>query len=385
MRWLYYSLRPFLFLLDAETAHRLVLRCAAMASRNRFLRALLGFVLVRKKDPKLTQKVFGIEFENPVGLAAGLDKDGEAIDFWASVGFGFIELGTVTPGEGQPGNERPRIARVVTEEAIVNRMGFPNHGAKELANRMQSSRCDVPIGVNIGKAKLTPNADAAGDYIAALQDVVASARYIAINVSSPNTPGLRELQTIQALEPLLRAVLVERDRLTHLGDCKHRPVLLKIAPDLADEDIDAMADLAKNVGVDGLIVTNTTINHQLLKCQSKISGGISGAPLRSRALELTRRLYLRLQGQVPIISVGGIMNADDAWDRICAGATLIQIYTGLIYEGPGLVSSVLAGLSKRIAEAGLQSIEDAVGLDIRRNVKTARGIDACSLTPVRGK
>lgn len=355
--------RPYLFSLDAERAHVTTLRLAGRAARSPELCQLAAALYAPTPSPRLRIQAFGRTFENPVGLAAGLDKDGEAIDLWAALGFGFVELGTVTPGDGQPGNEPPRLVRVVEDRAIVNRMGFNNHGAPALARRMAARRTRIPCGANLGKAKVTPLEQAPDDYEAGLRAVWPHADYVVVNVSSPNTPGLRDLQAVSALEPLVARVVATSRALAAEQGRPRVPVLLKIAPDLADSDVDAVAELAAGSGLDGIVATNTTLRHDLLSRAPGIAGGVSGAPLAPRALELTRRLFRRLEGRLPIVGVGGIRSADDAWARIRAGATLVQVYTGLIYEGPGLVGSIVQGLDQRLQQSRYDELADAVGVD----------------------
>jgi dihydroorotate dehydrogenase len=359
----YALLRPILFRTDPERAHRLTLRAAAALGRDPVLRELARTTYAPEPSPALEIEAFGLRFAHPLGLAAGLDKDGEAIEAWAAIGLAFLELGTVTPGAGQPGNEPPRLARLAKSRAVVNRLGFPNRGAEALARRLAGRETMIPVGANIGKAKRTPNDHALADYLQCLRAVFDDADYVAVNVSSPNTPGLRDLQSVAALRPLLEGVLAENRRVAKVRGDRPRPVLVKIAPDLADADVDAVADLALELGLDGVIATNTTSRHHLVDPPPPIPGGLSGAPLAPRALELTRQLFARLERKVPIVGVGGIMGAEDAWRRIRAGATLLQTYTGLIYEGPGLIRSVTGGLEERLEVAGLRSIGEAVGAD----------------------
>lgn len=354
--------RPFLFRLDAEAAHDTTLAWAARASASPALCGLAKRMYAPRESESVKVKAFGMHFRNPLGLAAGLDKNGVAIDLWAALGFGFVELGTVTPGEGQPGNEPPRLVRIVEDGAVVNRMGFNNHGAPALARRMEQRRTPIPCGANLGKAKVTPLEQAPDDYEATLRATWPFADYIVVNVSSPNTPGLRDLQAVDSLGPLLaRVVAVNRDLASDVRG--PRPVLLKIAPDLADDDVDAVADLAVDRGLDGIVATNTTLRHDLLSRAPGIAGGVSGVPLGPRALDLTRRLFRRLEGRMPIVGVGGVRNAEDAWTRIRAGATLVQVYTGLIYEGPAMIASIVEGLGDRVRKAGYASISEAVGAD----------------------
>lgn len=369
MDLLYGLARPALFLLDPERAHNLTMSAASLVSRSGPLRGLARWRYGPKPAPSLAVDAFGLRFSHPLGLAAGLDKDGEAIDFWAAIGFSAIEVGTVTPREGQPGNDRPRLQRLVQDRALVNRMGFNNRGAPQLAAQLRQRETTVPVGANLGKAKTTPLEQAADDYESAMHAVWAHSDYIAVNVSSPNTPGLRDLQAVDSLRPLLVRVLktnllLADERVDHL-----KPILLKLAPDLADEDIDRVADLALELGLDGVIATNTTLRRELAAQPASIEGGLSGAPLRARAEAVTRRLYRRLGGQIPIVGVGGIDGADAAYARIRAGASLLQVFSALIYRGPQLVGEIVDGLAARLAADGLSSIQQAVGLDAGEALK----------------
>lgn len=353
--------------MDAETAHRTTLAGARMVSSSPALTSLASRIYGFDPGPDLSTSAFGLHFDHPIGLAAGLDKDGEAIDLWAAIGFAFVELGTVTPKDGQPGNDRPRLMRAIEDRALVNRMGFNNHGSRALAGRLAARRTKVPCGANLGKAKVTPLENAADDYEEALRDVWSGADYVVVNVSSPNTPGLRDLQAVASLAPLLTRVVETNRALADDEDELPKPILLKIAPDLAEADVDAVAELAVDVGVDGIIATNTTNRHELLSKKPSIGGGVSGAPLGPRALALTRHLFLRLDGRLPIIGVGGIASGDDAFERIAAGATLVQVYSALVYGGPALVSSMVKGLSERLRAAGLERLEDLVGRDASKS------------------
>ncbi|MBW4483409.1 MAG: quinone-dependent dihydroorotate dehydrogenase [Tildeniella torsiva UHER 1998/13D] len=317
-------------------------------------------------EPRLAQTCWGLDFTNPLGLAAGFDKDGLAARAWPQLGFGFAELGTVTR-HAQPGNPQPRLFRLVKDESVLNRMGFNNRGAVALADRLGSywgtQRPTIPIGINLGKSKVTELADAAEDYRFSFRQLYPYGDYFVVNVSSPNTPGLRSLQAADQLGPIL-AALQEENR-----ECK--PLLVKIAPDLAWPDIDAVIELAQAHGLAGIIATNTTIAKESLKTKTLLqtgnavvdeAGGISGAPLRSRSTEVILYIYQQTGGSLPIVGVGGIFTAADAWEKITAGATLLQVYTGWIYEGPWMVRRVLAGLLAKLEEHQLPSIADAVGL-----------------------
>jgi dihydroorotate dehydrogenase len=298
------------------------------------------------RDPVLRVRAFGLEFPGPLGLAAGFDKDARGVAGLAALGFGFVEVGTVT-ARAQPGNPRPRMFRLPADRALVNRMGFNNEGAAAAAARLRR-RTGAIVGVNIGKTKAVPDGEAARDYAASARAVAGVADYVVVNVSSPNTPGLRDLQAADRLKPVLMAV---REALDAAAD--HRvPLLVKIAPDLADADVDAIADLALELGLDGIVATNTTVSRDgLASSPAEVAaagaGGLSGAPLRGRALAVLRRLRARAGDRLVLIAAGGIETGDDAWERLQAGATLVQAYTGFIYGGPLWPRRVHAGLARR--------------------------------------
>lgn len=353
---LYRWARPLLFRLGPEPAHEWTLQAAERVARSAALCAATQRVFKGPPDPRLATSCLGLSFPSPLGLAAGLDKDGVAIDFWAALGFGFVEVGTVTPGQGQPGNPSPRLARFPARGALLNRMGFNNAGAPALAKRLAGRRCRIPVGANVGKAKNTPLDQAPEDYQRAAAAVADYSDFVVVNVSSPNTPGLRNLQALDALTPILEAVRQA------VGPSK--PTLLKVAPDLDDAALDGIAELALEGPVQGLIATNTTIDRSGLGTPAPFEGGVSGQPLKERALQVTRHLFKRTEGRVPVVGVGGIFDAEDAWQRMRAGATLVQIYTGFVYGGPALVRSIHEGLSERVERAGLRSLMEAVGADV---------------------
>jgi dihydroorotate dehydrogenase len=348
----YAALRRALFLVPAERVHTLVfagLRGATSVgvARRRLRRALAP------TDPLLTSTVFGVQFPGPLGLAAGFDKDGRGLDTWGALGFGYAEVGTVT-AQAQPGNPQPRLFRLAADRALLNRMGFNNHGAGELALQLARRHPEVPIGVNIGKTKVTPPDRAVDDYRASARLLGPLATYLVVNVSSPNTPGLRDLQAVESLRPILEGVLAETTT----------PVLVKIAPDLSDQDVDDIADLAVELGLAGIVATNTTVSRAgltTLGADSLGSGGISGPPVAARSLEILRRLYARAGDRLVLISVGGIETADDAWERIVSGATLLQGYTGFIYAGGTWARDIHAGVARRLRDGGFASLTDAVG------------------------
>jgi len=353
--------------LPAEGTHRVsfaMLRAlAAVPGVAALLRRLLA-----PRDPALRVRALGRELPGPLGLAAGFDKDARGVRALLALGFGFVEVGTVT-AEAQPGNPRPRLFRLPRDRALVNRLGFNNGGAEAAARRLARpgarGGAEAVVGVNIGKTKRVAEAEALADYAASAGRLAPLADYLVVNVSSPNTPGLRDLQAADKLRPLLAAVRAACDLASPL---RRVPLLVKIAPDLADEDVDAVADLAIELGLDGVIATNTTIARTGLATPAAFverlgAGGLSGAPLKARALAVLRRLRARAGGRLTLIAVGGIETADDAWERIRAGATLVQGYTGFIYGGPGWPRRLQRELAAKVRAAGLASIEQAIGAD----------------------
>lgn len=355
-------LRPLLFRLPPETAHELALHSLSFAPN--LSQAFLGDRFKRSPFGKL--KRFGLTFSNPVGLAAGFDKNGIALEGLAALGFGFIEAGTVTY-HAQPGNERPRLFRLPLDKALINRAGFNNEGAAAFVERVKHSKLDCVLGVSIGKSKVVPLEKAVDDYLKSFEIVYPVADYIAVNVSSPNTPRLRELQEAQQLDELLRALQQRNEELSQRPDGRGvLPLLIKLSPDLDDAALEDVVAVARKNDVAGLIATNTTISRERLKTTAaKVAacgeGGLSGAPLRRRALEIIARLYTMTDGSLPLIGVGGIFTAQDAWEMISAGAGLLQIYTGFIYEGPGIVAKINDGLRRIISSEGFVSLDEAVG------------------------
>ncbi len=340
-------LKPLLFLLPPETAHRLTLGLLHLSL------AIPGIpVLFRRmflvEHPSLRRELWGLTFRNPVGLAAGFDKDGRHYRDMAALGFGFVEIGTVTPS-GQPGNPRPRLFRLPADQALINRMGFNNDGVGALVRRLRSTPRPegLVIGGNIGKNKTTPNADALSDYLTCFEALYPYVDYFVVNVSSPNTPGLRELQEKAPLTALLQG-LQSANRRTP----RPKPVLLKIAPDLTEAQLDDILEIVRDTGLAGLIATNTTISRENLASPAGLAletGGLSGKPLRDRPTEVVRYLHRRSGGKLPIVAVGGINSARDAMEKLSAGASLVQVYSGLVYEGPGLVSSINKGLADLVS------------------------------------
>jgi dihydroorotate dehydrogenase len=351
-------IRPLLFLLPPETAHHLGFGALRAMMAVPGVAALVARLLC-PRDPVLRVSAMGRVFPTPVGLAAGFDKDAVGYDALGRLGFGFVEVGTLT-AHAQPGNPKPRMFRLGADRALINRMGFNNRGSADAVARLARSK-RIPVGVNIGKSKVTPEEEAAADYVASTERLAAHADYLVVNVSSPNTPGLRNLQAVEKLRPILEAV---RDAAARCE--RPPPLLVKIAPDLSDDDVDAVADLALALGLDGIVATNTTVGREgLSTSREQVSacgaGGLSGAPLKARSLAVLKRLRARVGDRLTLIAAGGIESADDAWERILAGATLVQVYTGFVYGGPLLPSSIARGLVARARAAGYARVQDAVG------------------------
>ncbi len=355
--WLYPLVLRVMFLLSPERIHRIAAGAIRIAGDTPGLRNLAAKILATD-DPILRQEVFGVDFPAPLGLAAGFDKSASAVNAWGQIGFGYAEIGTIT-GQPQPGNPPPRLFRLPTDRALINRMGFNNPGATVAAEHLARRRpgpVRMPIGANIGKTKVVPVDDAVDDYRFSARMLGPLADFVVVNVSSPNTPGLRDLQAVDSLRPILAAVQAEVDV----------PVLVKIAPDLADDDIDAVADLAVELGLAGIVATNTTIARSGLRTPADEvtamgAGGLSGAPLAERSLQVLQRLHARVGGRVTLVSVGGIETVDQAWERIRAGASLLQTYTGFIYGGPVWVRDINRGIADRVRSGGFANIAEAVG------------------------
>jgi dihydroorotate dehydrogenase len=342
---MYKILKAYLFLLDPEKAHHVTFSFLKALHKIPGFSSLLK-ALYKTEDPRLERKLFGLTFKNPVGLAAGLDKDARLFNELGNLGFGHIEIGTVTP-KPQPGNDKPRLFRLVKNEAIINRMGFNNEGAKAASGRLKFRRDpDLIIGGNIGKNKATANEDAIRDYELSFHDLYEVVDYFVVNVSSPNTPNLRDLQEKEPLTKLLNHL-----QQLNISKPKQKPVLLKIAPDLTDSQLDDIIDIVKSTGLAGVIATNTTISREGLSYPKeeieKIGmGGLSGKPLTKRSTEVIRYLKQKSGNAFPVIGVGGIHSAQDAVDKINAGADLLQLYTGFIYEGPALIKRINKAILK---------------------------------------
>ncbi len=354
-------LRPLLFRLPAETAHELALHSLSFSPS--LTKHLLGDRFRRSPFGKLRR--FGLTFSNPVGLAAGFDKDGIALESLAALGFGFIEAGTVTY-HPQPGNARPRLFRLPLDKALINRAGFNNEGAKEFAKRVALHKPDCVLGVSIGKSKIIAVEEAVEDYLMSFELVYPVADYVAVNVSSPNTARLRELQRPDQLDELLRALQLRNKELEAKGVGHALPILIKISPDLNDEELKDIVEVAQQNNIAGLIATNTTTERAGLRTPAETvqafgDGGLSGAPLKHRSAQVIAMLYNLTGGSMPLIGVGGIFSAQDAWEMISAGASLVQVYTGLIYEGPAIARNINEGLRRIVSSEGFVSLDEAVG------------------------
>jgi dihydroorotate dehydrogenase len=336
--------RPWLFRLDPEEAHERALTMARALGRSRIGRNALETMFV-VEDRRLRQTLFGIEFPNPVGLAAGFDKNAVGLNLWPSLGFGFVEVGSVT-ARAQKGNPPPRLVRLPEQRALINRMGFNNDGADAIVPRVPPAPHRVPIGVNIGKSRDVELAGAAGDYAQTLEQFHGRADFFVINISSPNTPGLRKLQDRSLLDELLAKLK------------QQTPVLVKVAPDLTFEQLDDVLELTSKHGIAGIVATNTTVNHP-----TPPEGGLSGAPLRDRATECVRHIWRQTRGKLSIVGVGGIFTAADAYEKMRAGASLVEVWTGMIYEGPVVAHNINLGLLRLLEQDGFGSIAQAVGTE----------------------
>ena len=364
MSWWYrHLLRPVLFQQDAEQAHERAMRALGWVSRREpVCDALASFF----GSAALPMEIFGLKFANPIGLAAGMDKYAEAVPAWEALGFGFIELGAVT-WHPQSGNPPPRLFRAPADEAIINRMGFNNPGAAAVAQKLSEWRAlglwpKGPVGINLGKSKITPLDEAPPDYANSFRVLRPHADFFVVNVSSPNTPGLRQLQRGEALDEILAAV-----QQVQSTTAAAKPILVKVAPDLTFDELDEILELVGPRQIAGIVATNTTVTRpetsdaELQRVYAE-PGGLSGRPLRMRSTEVIRHLYCQMGGKLPIIGVGGIFSAADAWEKITAGASLVQIYTGLIYEGPSVASAIVGGIVAQLETARISDLRQAVGL-----------------------
>ncbi len=352
--------RPLLALQDSEKAHARSLLMLRMASSNGVFRSVLRLLFKPKKS--LKTHCFGTEYDHPFGLAAGMDKRAEALRGWESIGLAFSEIGGVTMLE-QSGNPKPRMFRHGGDRSLVNRMGFNNPGSEKIVQQLKKAgKQKKPVWANLGKSKATPLPNAKDDYSTTLQRLWPYVDLFVINVSSPNTPGLRELQHGDHLKKILEACTTVNQACANDLNSDIKPLLIKVAPDLSTKELESIVDIAVACNIDGIVATNTTLERPNEDHKTyRESGGCSGLPLKNRSTEMIRHIYSYTNGSLPIVGVGGIMNAEDAWDKITAGATLLQAYAGFVFEGPGLTKSIVHGLHRRLKESEFESIADAVG------------------------
>ena len=365
MFWRYLA-RPILFSMPAETVHHVSMGLYHGTMLPPLSNAM-GWV-TRVRDPGLRMQVFGIDFENPVGLAAGFDKQAAWFNSLRHLGFSHIEVGTIT-GEAQAGNPKPRLFRLPDDQALINRMGFNNVGADQAAAALSRSRIKPVVGINIGKTKVVPVDQAVADYLKSFRLLHPYARYFTVNVSSPNTPGLRTLQDRGPLTELLVELQKENQRLAKASSIMPRPILLKIAPDLNSDQVNDIAALANEISIDGIIATNTTIDREKLatsraRVEEIGNGGLSGKPLTRTSRNMVKDLFEKTDRAIPLVGVGGIMRGEDAWEMIGSGASLIQVYTGFIYGGPLFVKRLNRYISKKLKQSGLTHLSEAVGMNV---------------------
>ncbi|USG66691.1 quinone-dependent dihydroorotate dehydrogenase [Brevibacillus ruminantium] len=362
---MYQLVRKFLFQMDAEEVHEKTVHLLKMVEKSPAAKSLLK-MMYQVRDQRLENQIWGLKFPNPVGLAAGFDKNAEVYHALAALGFGFVEVGTITP-QGQPGNPQPRLFRLMEHQAIINRMGFNNLGAYLASqNLIDYAYADVPIGINLGKNKITPNEEAAQDYSKCLDMLYPYGHYFVINVSSPNTPNLRDLQETESLRALIRAIREKAAELQGRGVAA-KPILLKVAPDMADEQMRDVVQAAVEEGLSGIIATNTTLSREAVQDHPRAdeAGGLSGRPLEERATAWVKEIYQEVGDRVPIIGVGGIFTGEDAYRKIRAGASLVQVYSGMIYQGPAIVKTINKQLLRLLERDGFSHVKEAIGADAR--------------------
>ncbi len=357
-------IKPYLFRKDAEDAHDFTFKLLKTISENSWMQKMMSTIISAPTNKILEQQLFGMTFAHPVGLAAGLDKNAVAVPVWASLGFGFLEVGTVTP-VGQAGNDKPRLFRLPMDQALINRMGFNNAGSEAMLGRLQAfGKSSIPLAVNIGKNKSTPNEQALEDYMKCMSVLYDVADFFVVNISSPNTPNLRELQKSDELDQLLSGLCNHRKVLASTRGASVKPMLVKLAPDMTPEDLEVSIYTMRRHPVDGVIATNTTLSRDGLQDRHRGEmGGLSGKPLTMKSTEVIRSIYRMSEGKFPIIGVGGIFTADDAYAKIKAGASLVELYSGLIYHGPTLASSISHELIQKLQQDGFEHISQAIGVE----------------------
>jgi len=348
--------------LGSESLHSIV--NLQLRVKSTYILGYRSFLRMLFRSPSAPTEAFGINFDNPVGLAAGMDKKGENIPNWENLGFGWIEIGGITL-HGQDGNPKPRMFRSTKHRALINRMGFNNPGSEAMVERLSKQKskkwASIPVGVNLGKSKITPNEEAEQDYAGTMERLWEFADLFVVNVSSPNTPNLRELQSGSQLDRILTACNAVNKRMAQDSGSHEKPILVKVSPDLANEQITAVADTAIAQNCAGIVATNTTTSRPTENKVMRQQGGLSGVPLRSRSTEVIHLLYAHTGGKLPIVGVGGISDAESAWEKIAAGACLLQLYSALVFEGPGVTKTINKGLNRKLNENGYKNLADAVG------------------------
>ncbi|MFD2370476.1 quinone-dependent dihydroorotate dehydrogenase [Brevibacillus sp. GCM10020057] len=362
---MYQLIRKYLFQQDPEDIHEKTIHALKLVEDSAPGKAILRMIY-QLRDQRLENHLWGLKFPNPVGLAAGFDKNAEVYHALGALGFGFVEVGTLTP-QGQPGNPKPRLFRLPEHQAVINRMGFNNNGAYLASQHLVDfAYSDVPIGINIGKNKVTPNEEAASDYSKCMDMLYAYGHYFVINISSPNTPNLRDLQETESLRVLVRAVREKAAELEGRG-VKKKPILLKVAPDMSDEQMHDVVHAAVEEGIAGIIATNTTLSREAVAGHPRAeeAGGLSGRPLTERSTAWVKEIYQEVGDMVPIVGVGGIFTGQDAYDKIRAGASLVQVYTGMIYQGPGIVKQINKQLLRLLERDGFSHLSEAIGVDAK--------------------
>lgn len=352
-------IRPILFKISPETAHEFGIEALKIGLSPKFAQGLAAKRFASSESFGKVER-FGLEFKNPLGLAAGFDKNGIVVNQLAALGFGFVEVGTVTFNP-QKGNEKPRLFRLPEDKALINRLGFNNEGTPKVVERLKKINPNCVLGVNIGKNKDVPNAEAIENYIKSFDLAHEVADYIAVNVSSPNTPNLRELQKAENLEELLGELQKRNKVLSSAGTQNLKPLLVKIAPDLNESEIEAIVDIAGKLNLAGIIATNTTISRENLKTEINETGGLSGKPVREKSNEVIKKIYRYSNGKLPLIGVGGVFSAEDAFEKIACGASLVQAYTGFIYQGIGFARDLNSGLTGILKDKGFANLDEAIG------------------------
>lgn len=362
---IYQRIRPLLFRRDPEAMHDLFMRAMTTINHSRLLMSGWKAMYRSSHQEQLTMSALGMLFSSPIGLSGGLDKQGQSVNAFAALGFGYIEVGTVTPLP-QPGNPKPRMFRVPEDGAIINRLGFNSLGAKVVAHNLTQYPSSIPLFMNIGKNKATPLDQANDDYITCMRELYSFAHAFVLNISSPNTEGLRSLHEMDRLQSLLQEARDENNRQAAAKGISPKPLLLKLSPDLEGEHVKGIVNLVQEIGIDGFIIANTTVSREGVtnSTLAQETGGLSGKPIMKLSTDMVKHVYSLTEGRIPIIASGGVFSAKDAYDKIRAGASMVQVYTGMIYEGPGLIGRMNRELVEFLEQDGFERVEDAIGSDL---------------------